>query len=203
MEIVRSASRTAYHSPLPLRCPHRHATMGLRRPNQLESKYSAEKTADKSIVGFIRIRSRSQGLALSLGSLKGLVSVSRYLQTSYSTNDVPTVKKSLTPDPVLTPSNIQADQQFHNHNVSLGGIPANAVNNRQSREAANVATKIEDKFLVPILNRLHLTRNFLFLHLRSGHLDHRRRHRGGQGDLSSTCLWCGPGWRTDQDRTRG
>ncbi|EXJ58994.1 hypothetical protein A1O7_06425 [Cladophialophora yegresii CBS 114405] len=33
---------------------------------------SIEKTADNSIVGFIRIRSRSQGLALSLGSLKGL-----------------------------------------------------------------------------------------------------------------------------------
>jgi coatomer subunit beta len=33
---------------------------------------SIEKTADNSIVGFVRIRSRSQGLALSLGSLKGL-----------------------------------------------------------------------------------------------------------------------------------
>ncbi|ETN36218.1 uncharacterized protein HMPREF1541_08495 [Cyphellophora europaea CBS 101466] len=33
---------------------------------------SIEKTADGSIVGFVRIRSRSQGLALSLGSLKGL-----------------------------------------------------------------------------------------------------------------------------------
>ena len=33
---------------------------------------SIEKTADNTIVGFVRIRSRSQGLALSLGSLKGL-----------------------------------------------------------------------------------------------------------------------------------
>ncbi|KAL6250981.1 coatomer subunit beta [Rhinocladiella similis] len=33
---------------------------------------SIEKTVDNSIIGFIRIRSRSQGLALSLGSLKGL-----------------------------------------------------------------------------------------------------------------------------------
>ncbi|KEF55988.1 uncharacterized protein A1O9_07568 [Exophiala aquamarina CBS 119918] len=33
---------------------------------------SIEKTPDNSVIGFIRIRSRSQGLALSLGSLKGL-----------------------------------------------------------------------------------------------------------------------------------
>lgn len=33
---------------------------------------SIEKTADGTIQGFVRIRSRSQGLALSLGSLKGL-----------------------------------------------------------------------------------------------------------------------------------
>lgn len=33
---------------------------------------SIEKTADGGIIGFVRIRSRSQGLALSLGSLKGL-----------------------------------------------------------------------------------------------------------------------------------
>jgi coatomer subunit beta len=33
---------------------------------------SIEKTGDNTIVGFVRIRSRSQGLALSLGSLKGL-----------------------------------------------------------------------------------------------------------------------------------
>ncbi|KIW57986.1 hypothetical protein PV05_02539 [Exophiala xenobiotica] len=79
------------------------------------------------------------------------------LQTSYSTNDVPTVKKSLTLDTVLTPSKTQADQQFHNHNVSLGRIPANAVNNRQSREVANGATKIEDKSLVPTssISNLH------------------------------------------------
>lgn len=33
---------------------------------------SIEKTSDGTISGFVRIRSRSQGLALSLGSLKGL-----------------------------------------------------------------------------------------------------------------------------------
>ncbi|KAJ9625485.1 uncharacterized protein PV06_01772 [Exophiala oligosperma] len=67
------------------------------------------------------------------------------LQTSYSTNDVPTVKKALTLDTVSTPSKTHAEQQFHNHNVSLGRIPANAVTNRQSREVANGGSKLEDK----------------------------------------------------------
>lgn len=67
------------------------------------------------------------------------------LQTSYSTNDVPTVKKSLTLETAPTPPKTQADQQFHNHNVSLGRIPANAVSNRQSREVANGSVKLDDK----------------------------------------------------------
>lgn len=67
------------------------------------------------------------------------------LQTSYSTNDVPTVKKSLTLDSVSTPPKSQAEQQFHNHNVSLGRIPANAVHNRQSREVVNGGPKIDDQ----------------------------------------------------------
>lgn len=87
------------------------------------------------------------------------LSVSRpsSLHTSYSTNDVPTVKKALTLDTVPTPPKTQAEQQFHNHNVSLGRIPANAVNNRQSREVANGAVKLDDKAMasVPPLSTLH------------------------------------------------
>lgn len=40
---------------------------------------------------------------------------------------------------------MQSDQQFHNHNVSLGRVPANAMNNRQSRELINGSAKIDDK----------------------------------------------------------
>ncbi|KIV92833.1 hypothetical protein, variant [Exophiala mesophila] len=72
------------------------------------------------------------------------------LQTSYSTNDVPTVKKSLTSE--TTPSKIHAEQQFHNHNVSLGRIPANAVHHRQSREGANGSTKVDEKLLSSAAN---------------------------------------------------
>ncbi|KAJ4557958.1 hypothetical protein HRR78_001633 [Exophiala dermatitidis] len=67
------------------------------------------------------------------------------LQTSYSTNDVPTVRKSLNLESAATPSKMQTDQQFHNHNVSLGRVPAGAMNNRQSRELTNGSAKIDDK----------------------------------------------------------
>ncbi|KIX09150.1 uncharacterized protein Z518_00228 [Rhinocladiella mackenziei CBS 650.93] len=79
------------------------------------------------------------------------------LQTSYSSNDVPTVKKSLTLDSIPTPPKTQAEQQFHNHNVSLGRIPANAMNNRQSREIINGAAKVEDKAIssAPPMSNLH------------------------------------------------
>lgn len=71
------------------------------------------------------------------------------LQTSYSTNDVPTLKNSLGFDNVITPPKPSAEQQFHNHNVNLGRIPANGINNRQSRELSNavaaMSLKTDDK----------------------------------------------------------
>jgi hypothetical protein len=77
------------------------------------------------------------------------------LQTSYSTNDVPTVKKSLTLDTAPTPPKTQAEQQFHNHNVSLGRIPANAVNNRLSREVINGSGKMDDRIMASPQSNLH------------------------------------------------
>lgn len=59
------------------------------------------------------------------------------LQTSYSTNDVPTMKKTLNLENVISPAKNQAEQQFHNHNVNLGRIPSNGVSNRQSRDLTN------------------------------------------------------------------
>lgn len=86
-----------------------------------------------------------------------VLSVSRptSLQTSYSTSDVPTVKKSLTLDTAPTPPKTQAEQQFHNHNVSLGRIPVNAVNNRLSREVTNGSQKIEDRSMASPASNLH------------------------------------------------
>lgn len=57
------------------------------------------------------------------------------LQSSYSTNDIPTMKSTSNGLNSLngTP-NSHAQQHFHNHNASLGRIPPNAVSNRQSRD---------------------------------------------------------------------
>ena len=57
------------------------------------------------------------------------------IHSSYSTNDVPTLKKANGLVPTnITPPKSQAQQQFHNHNASLGRIPPNAMSNRHSRE---------------------------------------------------------------------
>lgn len=56
------------------------------------------------------------------------------IQSSYSTNDIPTIKSTNGLGGIVTPTKTQAQQHFHNHNASLGRIPLHAVNNRQSRE---------------------------------------------------------------------
>lgn len=58
------------------------------------------------------------------------------LQSSYSSNDVPTIKSPNGAAPAVTPNN-HAQQHLHNHNASIGRYPANAVNNRHSREMSS------------------------------------------------------------------
>ncbi|KAL8969753.1 MAG: hypothetical protein Q9183_001844 [Haloplaca sp. 2 TL-2023] len=55
------------------------------------------------------------------------------VQSSYSTNDIPTMKSTNNMG-TATPSKTHAQQHFHNHNASLGRIPPGAVSNRHSRE---------------------------------------------------------------------
>lgn len=62
------------------------------------------------------------------------------LQSSYSTNDVPTVKNSTgQAGGNANNANNHAQQHFHNHNASMGRIPAGAVSNRggHSRELSS------------------------------------------------------------------
>ncbi|CAK7198909.1 hypothetical protein SEUCBS139899_001577 [Sporothrix eucalyptigena] len=56
------------------------------------------------------------------------------LQSSYSANDIATIKS--TPGSTISSSttNNHAQQYLHNHNASLGRIPAGAIHNRHSRE---------------------------------------------------------------------
>jgi Pumilio-family RNA binding repeat len=68
-------------------------------------------------------------------------------ESSYSTPAVLTMKTGNF-ESVTTPPKTHAEQQFHNHNVSMGRIPVSAVNNRQSRDLptslmANL--KLDDK----------------------------------------------------------
>jgi hypothetical protein len=59
------------------------------------------------------------------------------LQSSYSTNDIPTMRSTTNGTITSTNSNTHAQQHLHNHNASLGRIPPNAMNNRISREVTS------------------------------------------------------------------
>lgn len=67
------------------------------------------------------------------------------LQSSYSTNDLPTMKSSNGVGTVITPPKTHAQQHFHNHNASLGRIPPHAVNNRHSRELSGGDARVTEQ----------------------------------------------------------
>ncbi|RDA93193.1 hypothetical protein CP533_3159 [Ophiocordyceps camponoti-saundersi (nom. inval.)] len=52
------------------------------------------------------------------------------LQSSFSANDVPTMKNTAGPTMMGSNANSHAQQHFHNHNASIGRIPAGALPNR-------------------------------------------------------------------------
>lgn len=56
------------------------------------------------------------------------------LQSSFSTSDVPTVKNSSGASGLNGNANHHAQQHFHNHNASIGRIPARAMTSRHNRE---------------------------------------------------------------------
>ncbi|MCJ1471265.1 hypothetical protein MMC07_009913 [Pseudocyphellaria aurata] len=66
------------------------------------------------------------------------------IQSSYSTNDIPTMKSTNGLGGIVTPTKTQAQQHFHNHNASLGRIPLHAVNNRHSRELSGGEARREE-----------------------------------------------------------
>lgn len=59
------------------------------------------------------------------------------LQTSFSANDIPTVKNPNSGNNAGPNANAHAQQHFHNHNASIGRIPLGAVPNRHSRELSS------------------------------------------------------------------
>jgi len=80
------------------------------------------------------------------------------LQQSYSSNDVPTVKNGNGTSNMTSNANNHAQQHFHNHNASLGRIPAGATPNRHSRELSgdnNMAVNREISGYASIGSTLH------------------------------------------------
>lgn len=67
------------------------------------------------------------------------------VQSSYSTNDLPTMKSSNTMSTTVSSPKTHAQQHFHNHNASLGRIPMHAVSNRHSREVSGGETRREEQ----------------------------------------------------------
>lgn len=59
------------------------------------------------------------------------------LHSSYSANDIPTVKNPAGASMLNGGANNHAQQHFHNHNASIGRIPAGAVPVRHARELSN------------------------------------------------------------------
>ncbi|KIE03941.1 Armadillo-like helical, partial [Metarhizium majus ARSEF 297] len=59
------------------------------------------------------------------------------LQSSFSANDVPTVKNTSGPSILSGNANNHAQQHFHNHNASMGRIPAGAMPSRHNRELSS------------------------------------------------------------------
>lgn len=59
------------------------------------------------------------------------------LQSSYSANDLPTVKNPSGSSVLAANANNHAQQHFHNHNANMGRIPAGAMPMRHSRELSS------------------------------------------------------------------
>ncbi|MCJ1433835.1 hypothetical protein MMC27_003200 [Xylographa pallens] len=105
----------------------------IRQLNRRSMEASLASYAQKSVLN----QSLTNGTASMRPSLANL-------QSSFSTNDIPTLKNVNGLATAIAPPKATAQQQFHNHNASLGRIPPSAVNNRQSREIVTSDTRREE-----------------------------------------------------------
>ena len=85
----------------------------------------------------------------AFGSGLGNASASRpnigSLQSSYSTNDIPTLKgSSATTSASITSPTANNQSAFHKHNASLGRIPPSAANRRMSRDVPSAETRPDE-----------------------------------------------------------
>ena len=71
------------------------------------------------------------------------------IQSSFSTNDIPTLRDTVGMGTAAAgmaniTAQARAQQQFHNHNASLGRIPPNALSNRHSRDLTAADVRKEE-----------------------------------------------------------
>ncbi|KFA74670.1 hypothetical protein S40288_03234 [Stachybotrys chartarum IBT 40288] len=96
------------------------------RPSSLRHSLDLKFIAENGLEGM-------SGVMASPGNL--VTATPPKLQTSFSTNDVPTVKSASGPSMMNNiNANNHAQQHFHNHNASIGRIPAGAMQSRHARE---------------------------------------------------------------------
>ena len=105
-------------------------TMSIRNPNRHSMEASLAAYTQTSQGG--QASSTESSRPTTLGSI----------HASYSTNDVPTLKKANGLTTNSTPTKNEAEQKFHNHNASLGRIPV--INNRHSRELSGGDNRRDD-----------------------------------------------------------
>lgn len=97
-----------------------------RQPNRHSMEATLASYAQSSLAG----------LALSDDTTSGRPTLAN-IQSSYSTNDIPTMKTTNGLGTTITPPKTHAQQHFHNHNASLGRIPPHAVNNNAINNSVN------------------------------------------------------------------
>ena len=117
--------------------PHEKAgdsPTSVRQLNRRSMEATLASYAQKNVVA----QTMTNGARMSRPSLANL-------QSSYSTNDIPTLKNINGISTSISPPKTSSQQQFHNHNASLGRIPAHAVNPRHSREISNGVTRREEQ----------------------------------------------------------
>ncbi|KAF2180251.1 ARM repeat-containing protein [Zopfia rhizophila CBS 207.26] len=155
---------------------HRHAqqslpTNTLRKASQVDeydiaqvNGSNVETTPTKSMVtnrrsvefSFSPFNSDSKRSSYHASPSNGATNGMPKLQSSYSTNDIPTLKNGNNVNGVngSTALNSHAEQHLHNHNASLGRIPLGAISNRHSRELST-GFKDQDTAYRPLQSGLH------------------------------------------------
>ncbi|ORY10564.1 armadillo-type protein [Clohesyomyces aquaticus] len=136
------------------------AEAGHANGNNVESTPTKSANNRRSVeFSFSPFNNDSKRSSYNANTVNGAPNGMPKLQSSYSTNDVPTVKNGAGANGANAANgsgglNTHAEQHFHNHNASLGRIPYNVMSNRHSRELSS-GVKEQDSPYRPMQSGLH------------------------------------------------